>query len=396
VKPVNFYFTNLFNFNNNQHEFESVSQNSFQNNSRTKTTEFTSKIDYEFLLKNNIQTETGIKALFRQYTFLPNYNGLMGAQTIFNQTIFGAYLSINKTIKKVMLRVGIRTELTRNKYIDDDNSTLNLMPNILFNYTINDKNSLKISYRKTLSRPSFLMLNTFANKETPFKITIGNPSLANQLLNSVELEESFVLGKTNLSFAVSYERGSKLINSKLFSDTEATTQVSYGNFSKSKSVKFFYSLNASIVPEKISLFSSGSIAYYNINGLGYENNGYLKTINLGLSYEPMPIIAVEFFINYLENAIALQSAYSNSIFTDLRTSYSYKKSSIGIQFTNPLQNKIIENNNGRAQNFAFSGISYYKGRSIAISYNYRFGKTKYHEKQTKEIQNSDINKGKKL
>lgn len=392
-----FYFTNMLNFNNDRRFFNAISnQNPFINDNRTKINEFTSRIDYEFLMAANAQAETGVKTLLRQYVFLPKYNGIDKQKMVFNQSIFATYFSMTRTVKKIMLRVGIRGELTQNKYSNDENLILNLLPNILFNYNINDKNSLSLSYRRTLGRPSFLMLNTFEDKETPFKNKKGNPNLANQLSNIIELEENMSSGKTSLSFAVSYEKGSKLINTQLLNGGNATTEITYGNFSESNRFKLFYSLSMPIVPEQISLFSSGSISLFQIKGLGYKNKGCLKTVNAGFSYEPISNLAIEFFFNYLENAFALQSAYGNSVFTDLNAGYNLKQSSFGIQFTNPIMDKIREYNNGNATGIAFTGNSYYRGRSIAISYSYRFGKTKYHEKQTKEIRNTDVTKGQKL
>lgn len=76
-------------------------------------------------------------------------------------------------------------------------------------------------------------------------------------------------------------------------------------------------IRTSLIPEKLDLFSSGSLAIFSISGADFQSNkGFVKTVNMGFGYTPLSALSFEFFANYLDNPITLQTKYGNSIFME--------------------------------------------------------------------------------
>ncbi|WP_293304875.1 outer membrane beta-barrel protein [Pedobacter sp. UBA5917] len=393
-KTNKFYFTNLLVRNNLDHYLNSTQP--FHTDNETKKTEFTTRLDYEFRFLKKIKAEIGLKGLLRDYEFFPSYNNVIGPEIKFKQDILATYFSFSRNIKKIYVRVGSRLELTQNRYTDTLNNLLNFLPNILMVYNINKANDISISFRKTLNRPSFLLLNSFINKETPNAVSEGNPFLDNENLSALEVTYDLTFKKINISLSYNYEHGKELIASKTISDMFAIKKTFFGNFTESNANKLSYNFRASFLSDKLSLFSSGSFNFYSTFGMGFKNSGLVKTVNLGFEYNPIKKLSFELFGNYLDNPILLQSKYGNSIFMDFVTRYKHKKSSFKIQFTNPIINKIVEKNTNSTEYFLSNGNSYYFGRAISVGYTYSFGSTKDVANKTRKITNEDIKSTKKL
>ena len=394
-KTNKLFFTNLFIYNNSRHGL--ISTQPLITDNKTINNEFTSRLDYEFRLFEKFQTEIGLKGLIRNYNFLPTFNDISNTNIKYHQYIFAGYLSTYRAIGNFFLRLGTRLEMTRNKFSDSKNDLFNLLSNVLASYNVDKLNNLIFSYKRTLSRPSFSVLNSFVNLETPYATNVGNPFLRNEVSDIVDLSYNLEVSRASVSLSATYEHGKDLISSQTISDNLAMRKTIYGNFAQSNSARFSYNYRTSLIPEKLDLFSSGSLARFSISGADFQSNkGFVKTVNLGFGYTPLSALSFEFFANYLDNPIALQTRYGNSIFMDMMIRYNYKKSGFKLQFTNPIVNKIVEKNSSSTRYFSSQGTTYYFGRSLSLGYNYSFGRVKDVRRKTKQINNDDIKLDKKL
>ena len=389
-KNQKFYISNLLNYSRVLYSLQSENINDkFENKSDTKTLEYATQVDYELSMKNNFKADAGIKFLLREYNNSPNYNQILGEELKYSQTIYSSYISLSKNFKSTFIRLGTRVEETDNVFNSNNLSSLNILPNLLFSIKPTENSSIRFAYRKRVQRPSLRFLNTFVNKETPLTEYKGNPYLKNETFETFELENSLILGKSNISISLAHINGNDLISSNRLIN-QYQTDISYGNLSTSQSNDISFSFNTPLFKDKIYFMASGSIKYYAISSILQKNEGSIKTINIGVSANPTQKLSIDFFANYLPNSIFLQGSLSNSIFVDISARYHYKKYSFLIQINNPIIDKINESYDNSGEGFIFSGNSYYLGRSIGLGFSYSFGKTKDEIQRTKSIKNTDL------
>jgi len=389
-------FSNLFNISHDYYDLKSFSPStSFDNWSTTTNKEFTSQLDYGLSSKVGIKTEIGGKFIDRFYDLSPIYNGIPGNKLHFNQIIASGYFSVSKSLKKIYIRLGTRFENTYNQFDDNQNSRFNILPNILATYDFTQNHSVKLVYRKGISRPAFFLLSNFINQDNPLNTVTGNPALVNEVFTTTSLEDDLVLGSSNLSLSFSYVEGKNLISSKR-SVESFTINTFYGNFSKSHSLESYFSLNSPIIKEKLYLNLSGSLKPYYITDGAQSNRGLMKDFNTGLTLNASPRLSIDLSANYLGNYIYLQGKAGNSSFMDVMARYQYKNSSFLIQLTNPIINKINQSSIGSGPDFSYSGNNYYLGRGVALAYAFTFGRSKDERQKTKNVENNDLKQEKHL
>ena len=89
---------------------------------------------------------------------------------------------------------------------------------MIISHSFANEQILKISYTKRLQRPNYRNLNPFVNASDPKNLTTGNPYLAPEIANNLDL-----------TYSKSFEKGSAL-NSVLFyhrSDQDIQPFVTY-------------------------------------------------------------------------------------------------------------------------------------------------------------------------
>jgi outer membrane receptor protein involved in Fe transport len=137
---------------------------------------------------------------------MENGNGAMDA---YKEDIIAGYLSLKKTFGKLSLKAGVRSEITHlsGKILRDDyndeivRNEHEFFPYFYGIYHFSKSKSLSLSYSKTIYRPSFNLLSSYATRVSDFMYDIGNPNLRPQISNRVELKY-----KLNKHFLTVYMR----------------------------------------------------------------------------------------------------------------------------------------------------------------------------------------------
>lgn len=167
------------------------------------------RIDYTHPFTKEMQLETGIKGSTvgsdndLQYT---KYNHTLGSYLVdndqsnhfkYDEDILAAYASIAYDKNGWSLKGGLRAEQTWSKgnSITINKSTnrsyLDLFPTFFAQRTINESNSLGISYNRRIDRPSYSKLNPFTFRIDEYAFQEGNPYLKPQYTNSVEVNHAW-------------------------------------------------------------------------------------------------------------------------------------------------------------------------------------------------------------
>ncbi len=168
------------------------------------TAEF--KLDYTFLWKN-VKNEAGIRAYshWMDNDFTNNYVIEQVPSEVddnfkYQETRQVAYYNISGKVKKWTWQAGVRAE---NSDIDIDETTstgyFTLLPQFNVNYSLKENQSLKLSYRRRIFRPSIEQLNPFVTWIDSLHYRAGNPDLDPALENRFELTYTTNIGSNYVS-----------------------------------------------------------------------------------------------------------------------------------------------------------------------------------------------------
>jgi hypothetical protein len=128
----------------------------------------------------------------------------------FDEMIIGSYFLLSGKINdKTQYRAGLRYEYTanNNKWISTESSieqmrNNNLFPSLLLSHKFNDKLSVRLSYSKRITRPSYETLNNRVLYINSYSVNQGNPFLRSAIYNTLSLSSQFK--KLNFSINLSH------------------------------------------------------------------------------------------------------------------------------------------------------------------------------------------------
>lgn len=116
---------------------------------------------------------------------------------IYNENIFAAYINGSRQLGKYSMQAGLRAEQT---YTEGDLVTwnkqssrnyFNLFPNVNIGYAMNNDNEFSISYRKSIQRFKFDVVNPFIVFRSQYNYYQGNPNIRPSISHNFELNHSF-------------------------------------------------------------------------------------------------------------------------------------------------------------------------------------------------------------
>jgi len=167
---------------------------------------YTFKSDYLHPFKGG-RFEAGVKFSFVTNDNLVNYEKYINSKWevdqvrsnhfIYDENINAAYVSYSKEVKKWSFQAGLRMENTNAKgkqVVTNTSFTRNntsLFPTAFVRRTINEKNSLTLSYGRRITRPNYQDLNPFVYFLDSLSYRQGNIYLTPQYTHNIELTHAF-------------------------------------------------------------------------------------------------------------------------------------------------------------------------------------------------------------
>ena len=166
------------------------------------------KMDYSFFIAGKWKMESGIKAsrvnsdnnmqLSKGSNGDLTVDSLLSNHFKYEEEIKAAYLNFSgKLDKQTDIIIGVRAEYTHSiaNAINQKNKItrhyLNLFPSLFISKTLNQNNSLNLSYSYRIDRPNYQSLNPSRSYIDPFAYTEGNPFLKPQFTHSLELRHGY-------------------------------------------------------------------------------------------------------------------------------------------------------------------------------------------------------------
>jgi len=172
---------------------------------------WTSKIDYVNPLSKTSRLEAGLKYNHIQsnnnlvfgplvnntYQADPNYTN----RFIYTEIVSAAYLNYVNKIGRFNITAGLRAEKTNSKgssvemdqanLVSNKNNYFNLFPQVQFNYEVDKKNVLNLSYNRGIHRPDYQDINPFLYYTDLYDYNSGNPNLKPEYTNSIQLSHTY-------------------------------------------------------------------------------------------------------------------------------------------------------------------------------------------------------------
>ena len=348
------------------------------------------KSDYTHPFKGG-RLEAGIKSSYVKTDNIVDYQRLYADQWvpdsrsnhfIYDENINAAYVTLNKQIKKWSLQGGLRVENTIAKgYQVTNDSTFkrnftDLFPNVYITYTINDKNSLTLSYGRRITRPNYQDLNPFTYFLDSLSYRQGNPYLLPQFTNNVELSHTF---KGKIITTLNYNNTTDVI-SQIFKQNSQTKIVYFTSDNVAKFINMGISITAPVTIAK----------WWNTNFFTniYNNHykGIYNTQPLDMSYTSFTVNITNTFTIKQGFSLELSGFYRGKGVDQLTINQPIYQISIGGQ-KNIFKNKATVRLNIRDP-FAwqeYRGVTEYgniyakihskfDARQVTANFTYRFGK----------------------
>lgn len=174
----------------------------------------------------------------------------------YDQDIYSAYATFGQKFEKFSYQLGARFESYKvnanyngTPAFKDDYITV--YPSAYLTYSLNDKNTLQLSYSRRVDRPSLDQTKPIREFATPLVTSLGNPELKPQFTNSVEFNYTKMFGQgSSITGGVFYRLINDEISRVLYPNesTENTQDqiMSYANFNHNNAFGFEVSANYKI------------------------------------------------------------------------------------------------------------------------------------------------------
>ena len=256
-------------------------------------------LDYEMPFENGNKFEAGWKntwvttdndlEYFDTTNGMTTPNELLTNRFIYDENIYGAYLSYNINKEKWNAQFGLRGEYTQIKGnqvtadIQFENNYFELFPSLSYNYSVNENNVLGVSFGRRIDRPSYSQLNPFRFFVDTNTFRVGNPLLRPQFTWIGELNYTL---KNKYYFAFSYGHTKDNLNMGILQDGENQgVLIQPINIESLKS----YSLTVSLPIKFTNWWQSNwnlNASYNNFDGLvaGSQLNRSTPVVSLNSSH----------------------------------------------------------------------------------------------------------------
>jgi outer membrane cobalamin receptor len=169
------------------------------------------KVDYTAPISEKLKFDTGIKA--KSQLLLDRQS----AEFKYDESILALYGAITYNYSKFTLSSGIRAEESTSGLTGSfNNHIFALLPNATINYKLTEKQSIKLSYSRTVYRPNIYELNPFTSISDPFTVQSGNPGLKPEFSQNLSIDYSKTIGNSYISLQLFRKKRTNAINQYTF------------------------------------------------------------------------------------------------------------------------------------------------------------------------------------
>jgi outer membrane cobalamin receptor len=182
------------------------------------------KLDYTLPVSEKIKLNAGFQ------TRLTTMNDRNSATFRYDETVFAGYGTLSYKTTKLETTLGFRLENQNSKLHEEKTQKeIFLLPNFSAIYNLNEKQTLKLIYRHSLSWPGFYQLNSYKSVEDPFTFNSGNANLRPETHNQVYFEYSCRFKNHFFSARLFYHKTSDAIRNLMFLNNKGLFEIQKNN-----------------------------------------------------------------------------------------------------------------------------------------------------------------------
>jgi iron complex outermembrane recepter protein len=169
---------------------------------------YSGRVDYIHPLKKGARFEAGLKSSIVTTDNNAGYDSIQNGiivhdfgrsnHFVYDENVNAAYASLSTPLtKKLSTQLGLRMENTNAKgkqLTTGENFTRHytqLFPTAYFQYKLNTRNMLMVNYGRRVRRPNYQSLNPFIRFIDRYTYSTGNPNLAPQVSDNIEITHSW-------------------------------------------------------------------------------------------------------------------------------------------------------------------------------------------------------------
>jgi outer membrane receptor protein involved in Fe transport len=390
--------------------------------------EYTIQADYTLPISKTLKLEAGGKEIIRRISstsavFDPStggdfiYNPTNSSLYDYNQNVTAGYSVFTITLpKSFSILAGARYEYTaihgdpvslgETDLTQFNNDYSTFIPSLTIQKQLTPTQTLKLSYSKRITRPSLTFLNPFLNKNNILAQSVGNPFLAPEVSQTVELNYNTFIKSSVINTSIYYKHTNGLIENladPIYVEGQPGTLSIYQNAGVNNSIgaSFFGSIN----PIKI-LTIRGSVNVYTYHPTPYApyeqfftHTGTFVQYNAFLSASvslPSGFIAETFAVENSPRHTIQGTSPSFSIFgAGVRKQFMQKKASIGINTLEPFNKYKHFDSSISSPGFTQTSAFAFPFRSVGVTFSYSFGKLTFSNPNEKKkgVNNDDLKQG---
>jgi len=371
--------------------------------------------DYAHPFSKDVMLNVGVKGSFSRissnsdhYNFLPPSGNYYFDSTQlnyfnYNRDIYAVYASLSFPLSKnYSMKVGVRDEYTINSVPGDTlviPSYNFITPSAIISRTLNNHQTIKLSYARRIQRPGYGQYNPFINATDPANLTSGNPYILPQKMHSLEL-----------SYYKSYDKGSSLVVTSFYrysADDWQGFSTYYNSFNAGdtvyKNVTVSTTINAGTeqklglnisgtwaASEKIEIRCNGSLFDKYIQSAAIVGNGDVNSFNyrgnINVSYRFSKTLMAELYGDYTSGTLDAQGKYPSfaSYNIAIRQQLFNNKGNLVFSTTDPFNKYTSQTYYISAANFSSISERRYPYQLFTLSFSYKFGKIEYKEKKEEQ------------
>jgi hypothetical protein len=379
----------------------------FRDHSPTLNNVYSFALDFTNPLKNG-SFEAGLKSYFTQTDndfVWETLNGQVWENDInrsnhfiYKELVSAAYANYNGTFKKITLTAGLRYEHTYTTGHLETTATStkrnygNLFPSIYLDYKLTQGQSINFSYRKSIRRFGFDVVNPFIFYRSPYEYSQGNPNILPEISHSLKLGYIY---HNWLSFKANYTRANQAL-APVYTKGEGNILIaSQDNLSNSNTFYLSNDIYTSIHDFwDLSLSNMVGLIQFNQyeNGRNILDNGsWIYQASLSNSFNLGNKWSAEIYTTYL-------SPFSQGIYKTrslFQVDLGISKSLLEDRATIRLSGSDIFNTFKNQYRVNYQGINAFyrekdESRFVNLVFSYKFGNKKVKSSKTRKINADEI------
>jgi hypothetical protein len=195
-----------------------------ENKMRPQNQNIHAKLDYMLPVSEKIKLNAGLQ------TRITALNDRNSATFRYDETVIAGYGTFSYKTSKLETSLGIRIENQSTKLQGSENKKeIFLLPNFTAIYNLNEKQTLKLNYRRSVSWPGFYQLNSYTSVEDPFTLNSENANLRPETHNQLNLEYSRRFENHFFTARLFYHKTSDAMRNLMFLNETGLFEVQKNN-----------------------------------------------------------------------------------------------------------------------------------------------------------------------